>query len=85
MSTNCIRPSETLYVLLKFSPIGEITVPLSKYSICVSMIITWYIVSMPFCSSSEGRSHDNMILRDVSTVILTFSGVSVGAAHVNII
>ena len=34
---------------------------------------------MPFCSSSEGRSHDNVILRDVSTVTLTFSGVSVGA------
>ena len=79
MLTNCMRPSETLYVLLKFSPIGVITVPLSKNSIWVSMIITWYIVSMPFCCSSEGRSHDNVILRDVSTVTLTFSGVSVGA------
>ena len=78
MSTNCIRPSKSSYVLLKFSPICVTTVPLSKYSIFVSRMITWYITINPLCSSSEGRSHDNVILRDVSTVTLTF-GVSVGA------
>ena len=79
MSINGVRPSETLYVLLKFIPICDITVPFSKYSIWVSMTITWYLTRSPFCSSNEGGSHDNITVYGESVDKITLSGASIGA------